>query len=240
MDLTTIMMFCTALLPVVILLFYIYRKDNRSPEPAWQLVKGFLYGVLSVPLSLCLSVPFGLIGLYVDEPTSVSDSIRIAFLGAAIPEECAKLFMLWLLLRKNRYFDEKMDGIVYAVCVTLGFAALENVMYVFGNYNEWLSTGIVRALFAVPGHFIYGILMGYYYSMVAFYPKTQLKNKIMVLVAPIIAHGIYDSILFVTSVTPAISGLLTIVFLVFCHNMWKYGSRRIHEHLERDGVLTSK
>ena len=114
-------------------------------------------------------IPLGLIGVYPAEATSILGSVSTAFFGAAIPEEIAKFIMLWLLLRKNRYFDEKMDGIVYAVCVSLGFEALEN-----------------------------------------------------------------NSILFIINVTPAISGILLIVFLIFCHKMWEYGSKSIKKHLKID------
>ena len=224
----------TALLPVFILVYYIYHKDKKSPEPTGQLVKAFLWGILSVPLSFCISIPLGLFGVYPAEATGILGSISAAFFGAAIPEEIAKFIMLWLLLRKNPYFDEKMDGIVYAVCVSLGFAAIEDIMYLFSNEETYLSVGIARAIFAVPGHFCFGILMGYYYSLAKFYPKTPKKNKALILVAPIIVHGLYDSILFIINVTPAISGFLLIVFLVFCHKMWKYGSKSIQEHLKRD------
>ena len=226
-----------ALLPIAILVYYINHKDKKSPEPTGQLVKAFLWGILSVPLSLCMSIPLGLIGVYPTETTSILGSICTAFLGAAIPEETAKFIMLWLLLRKNRYFDEKMDGIVYAVCVSLGFAALENIMYLFSNEEAYLSVGIARAIFAVPGHFCFGILMGYYYSLAKFYPKTPTKNKAFILAAPIIVHGLYDSILFIINVTPAISGVLLIVFLIFCHKMWKYGSKSIADHLCRDNSI---
>lgn len=224
----------SALLPVAILIYYIWYRDKNSPEPTGLLVKAFLFGVLSAPLSLCLSVPFGWIGLYSDEPTTVLGAIGVSFFGAAIPEEIAKFVMLWLVLRRNRYFDEKMDGIVYAVCVSLGFAALENVIYLFSNAESFVSVGIVRALFSVPGHFCFGILMGYYYSLAKFYPKSPQRNKILILVAPIIVHGLYDSILFVGNVTPDLGGVLLIVFLIFCHKMWKYGSKKIKEHLDRD------
>lgn len=227
----------TALLPIAILVYCIYHKDKKSPEPTGQLVKAFLFGILSVPVSFCLSIPFGIIGLYPIEATSLLGSISTAFFGAAIPEEIAKFFMLWLLLRKNRYFDEKMDGIVYAVCVSLGFAALENIMYLFSNAESYLSVGIARAIFAVPGHFCFGILMGYYYSLAKFYPKTPKKNKVLILIAPILVHGLYDSILFIINVTPTISGILLIVFLVFCHKMWKYGSKSIADHLCRDNSI---
>lgn len=230
----TYIILVTALLPIIVLGYYIYHKDKKSPEPTGQLVKAFLFGILSVPVSLCISIPLGIIGLYPVEATSILGSISTAFFGAAIPEEIAKFFMLWLLLRKNRYFDEKMDGIIYAVCVSLGFAALENIMYLFSNAETYLSIGIARAIFAVPGHFCFGILMGYYYSLAKFYPKTPKKNKTLILIAPILVHGVYDSILFIINVTSAISGILLIVFLVFCHKMWKYGSNRIQEHLKRD------
>ena len=223
-----------ALLPVVILVYYIYHKDKKSPEPTGQLIKAFFFGILSVPLSLCISIPLGLLCVYPAEATNILGSIGTAFFGAAIPEEIAKFIMLWLLLRNNPYFDEKMDGIVYAVFVSLGFAALENIMYIFSNEETYLSVGIARAIFAVPGHFCFGILMGYYYSLAKFYPKTPTKNKAFILAAPIVVHGLYDSILFIINVTPAISGVLLIVFLVFCHKMWKYGSKSIQEHLKKD------
>ena len=227
----------TALLPIAILLYYIYHKDKKSLEPTGQLVKAFFYGILSVPLSFCMSIPLGLIGVFPTEVTSILGSVSTAFFGAAIPEEIAKFIMLWLLLRKNPYFDEKMDGIVYAVFVSLGFAALENIMYIFSNEEAYLSVGIARAIFAVPGHFCFGILMGYYYSLAKFYPKTPIKNKVLILAAPIIVHGLYDSILFIINVTPAISGVLLIVFLIFCHKMWKYGSKSIADHLCRDNSI---
>lgn len=230
----------TALLPIAILTYYIYNKDKKSPEPTGQLVKAFLFGILSIPLSLCISIPLGIVGIYPAEATGVWGSISTAFFGAAIPEEIAKFFMLWLLLRKNCYFDEKMDGIVYAVCVSLGFAAFENVMYLISNAESYLAVGIARAIFAVPGHFCFGILMGYYYSLAKFHSSDLMKNKLLILLAPIIAHGVYDAILFIISVTPIVSGVLTIVFLVFCHKMWKYGSSRIKEYLCSDDDRNSQ
>ena len=226
----------SALIPAIVLLIYIYWRDRHSPEPTRELVKATLLGVLSIILSLCMSLPLMAIGAIPKDVQHFLDAMNHAFLGAAIPEELAKLFVLWLFLRKNIHFDERMDGIVYAVCVSLGFAAFENILYLFSDTESFLSIGVVRAIFAVPGHFCFGILMGYYYSIAKFYPKSSIKNKILVLLAPIIAHGLYDSILFVMNVTPIISGLLLIVFLVFCHKMWKYSSQRIEKHLRRDQI----
>ncbi len=225
-----------ALLPIIILLSFIVIKDRRNPEPAGKLVKAFIFGALSVFVSMGISTPLGQMGLYTQEPLNLWDSIKLSFFGAAIPEEMAKLLMLWLCLRKNPFFDEKMDGIVYAVCVSLGFAAFENIMYLFSYYDEWVSVGISRAIFAVPGHFCFGVMMGYYYSLARFYPHSPKRNAALILAAPILAHGIYDSIAFSMEVMPAISGILTLLFIYFCFKMWKAASKGIRAHLERDAA----
>lgn len=227
----------SALLPVVILISYIYWRDKNSPEPTKMLVKAFLYGVLSIFLSLCLSIPFGILGLYPNENITVFDAIRQSFIAAAIPEESAKLFMLWLLLRKNSFFDEKIDGIVYASFVSLGFAAVENIMYLSSSEN-FVTTSITRALFSVPGHFSFGILMGYFYSMARFYTNHKLQNLILSLVAPVIAHGLFNTILRTVSVSTSVSVqlLLLVVFISFCYALWKFANKRIKEMIDSNNT----
>ena len=226
-----------ALAPVAMLLYYIYRKDEFQKEPVKEVLKAFGLGVASIFLSLMISGPFGAIGLYPAEQVTRWDGIAISFFGAAIPEEIAKFLLFWLFVRRNKYFDEHMDGIVYAAAVSLGFAGLENVMYLF-SAEEWVSTGIVRALFSVPAHFFFGILMGYYYSLVRFDPVTPSINRFWVLGAPIIAHGIFDSILFSAGVLPeGLALVIMIVFIWFCNSLRKQASRRIRAHLVMDGVV---
>lgn len=226
-----------ALAPVAMLLYYIYRKDEFQKEPVKEVLKAFGLGILSVFVSLMISGPLGAFGLYPEEQETIWDGIAISFFGAAIPEEIAKFLMFWLLVRRNKYFDEHMDGIVYAAAVSLGFAGLENVMYLFSS-DDWVSTGIARALFSVPGHCFFGILMGYYYSLVRFDPVTPSINRSWVLGAPILAHGIFDSILFASDVLPrTLSLVLMIVFIVFCNSLRKQASKRIRAHLVNDGVV---
>lgn len=222
------------MLPVAIALFIIYRKDNKQPEPPGKLFKAFFYGIISAPLSFLLSDPFTEMGLSNDQSTTVLGQIANAFFGAAIPEEFFKLLMLWLAVRKNPYFDEHLDGIVYAVCVGMGFAAIENVMYLFDNYDEWVSVGIGRAFFSIPGHFFFAILMGYFYSLAHFCHSFFKKNKYMMLafVAPVLAHGIYDSLLMVQDVLPEIAGFLTIGVIYFLNRLRKKTNTHI-DHLRR-------
>lgn len=209
-----------ALAPVAWLLWTIYKKDSAQPEPTKWLVKAFVYGVLSAVLSFAISIPMAIVlGMNIDAQTYSSplEAVADAFLLAAIPEELAKFFMLWLLLRKNPFFDEHFDGIVYAVCIGLGFAALENDIYLLGGIKDWswVGVGIMRAFISVPAHYFFAILMGYYYSIYHFGIGKGVKAKAMILVAPILAHGIFDSILFRMQISESLSGLLTIFFVIF-------------------------
>lgn len=223
-----------ALAPIAILAYYIYRRDKFQKEPVKELLKAFGMGILSVPVSLLISTPLEFAGFYSMETQTLLDAVKVSFLGAAIPEEIAKFLMLWLFVRKSRCFDENVDGIVYASVVSLGFAAVENILHLVTNYESWISVGITRALFSVPGHFFFGVLMGYYYSLFRFYPAAGRKVKWLVLGAPILAHGLFDTVLFSVEVLPGLSAALMIAFILLCNSLRKRASRSIAEHLERD------
>ena len=138
--------------------------------------------------------------------------------------------MLWLLLRKNPHFDEKFDGIVYAVCIGMGFAGIENVMYLAGGIEDgsWIRIGISRALFSIPGHFFFAVLMGYYYSLYHFGIDRSPKAKAMILVAPILAHGLFDGILFCMNVDEGLALICLFLFLYFFNKLRKKVKERIN------------
>jgi len=228
----TLIVIASALAPVIVALCYIYSKDSLNPEPPKWLFKAFIFGVLSAYLSFVFSTPTSfLLGLEVDPGANQSflDAFADAFMLAAIPEELAKLIMLWLLLRKNSFFDEQFDGIVYSVCIGMGFAGIENIMYLMNGIADgsWISTGISRALFSIPGHFLFAVLMGYYYSLYHFGISRNLWTMIMILAAPVIAHGLFDGILFCMDITPGLSVIGMIVFLIFFNKLRKKGRARI-------------
>ena len=93
-----------------------------------------------------------------------------AFLEAGMPEEFCKFVIFMLFIWRDKNFDEYFDGIVYATFIGLGFACVENIEYVF-SYG--FQTGVVRALLSVPGHFLFGVLMGYFLSMAKFHPEKR-------------------------------------------------------------------
>ena len=227
----TLSIILLAISPAIILMAYIYLVDKKQREPIPQLLKGLFFGVISAFVAIPAAMFFSDTQFYTDSYTNIVDAFRTAFFGAALPEEAAKLFMLWLLVRKNKYFDEQIDGIVYAVTISMGFAAFENILYLFSNYNEWVSVGLTRAALSVPAHYAFAVLMGYYYSKVHFGISNSLKDKLMILLAPVIVHTIFDWILFSISVAPIYTGIFYIVFIVFVIKMHKYANARIKDHL---------
>ena len=193
-------MLAAALLPAILLFLYIWRKDAQ-PEPFKWLFRALLAGVI-------ICVPVALVETLVMHylfpsggPTTLFGTTLEAFFVAAIPEEAAKLLALWLILRKNPYFDEHFDGIVYAVCVGLGFAAIENVGYVLSSGEGWATVASMRALLAVPGHYAFAILMGYYYAVYHFVDHSKIAAAKVILI-PVLAHGVYDSLAMTGSVDP--------------------------------------
>jgi len=225
-----LILFAAALLPAVLLFLYILKLDPQ-PEPKNWLTKAVLYGMgICVPVAI-LEMFIQMI-LFGEGPTSIFGTTIDAFSVAALPEESFKLLALWLVLRKNPFFDEHFDGIVYAVCVGLGFAAIENVFYLFGE-EEWLSLAIARALLAVPGHYAFAILMGYYYSRYHFVDRSR-RTAACILLVPVLAHGIYDAIALSGAVDSSIGGLSFFVLIYFCIKMHKVAKTKILAQIERD------
>lgn len=227
-------------LPALILLFYTYQQDKMQREPVKMIAKGFGWGCLSVFCSFFVSVPFMHLHLFPDSINSFWDAFRTAFFGAAIPEETAKLFCLWLFLRKNPYFDERMDGIVYAVCVGMGFAAFENIEYLFASGTDWVTTGIGRSLTAIPGHFAFAVIMGYYYSLNHFDKYRAPLAGLKMWLYPVLFHGLYDSIAMSAMVTPEMSGIISIAVLLLCFGGLKWARAHMSQHLLADSIDPSQ
>ena len=222
----------TALLPAVILGWWIYKKDSARPEPLRLLIMAFFYGIGSAFLSLLISTMMGFMGFLVYDLGSFAGAVSTALFAASLPEEVAKLTMLWLFLRKNPYYDEYLDGIVYAACVGLGFAGAENILYLLQS-SDWVGTGIVRGLTAVPAHFAIACAMGYFYSKRHFGDKSTLTTA-CVLAVPIIIHWVYDALAFSEGIYPALSVLFNVLFVLLIFRVYKSTMRRISEMQHRD------
>ena len=224
--------YLAALLPPILLLLFVWHKD-ATKEPFLQLLKAVIFGAL-----ICIPAVFwesfmGTLLFNGEEPTTIIGTTLNAFLCAAVPEETLKLIALWLVLRRNPYFDEHFDGIVYAVCVSLGFAAVEKVGYVLNHEEAWVSVAVTRALMAVPGHYAFAVFMGYYYSMYHFV-RHDTTTAISILLVPVLAHGIYDSLAMSSMVNPLIGGLGFVFLIFFCIKMQRVAYDRLTQMIGLD------
>ena len=219
-----------SILPSVLILLYIYRKDKYEQEPLALLLKAFVSGALSVVIWLAIYYLLleSIIPTEPDTGSHFANAFIEAFFAAAIPEELVKFAMLYWLIWKNPNFNERFDGIIYAVFVSLGFATLENIMYVL---QLGVGVAVLRALTAVPAHALFGVAMGFYFSYAKFLPERQNKYFALCIGIPILLHGVYDFILMWQSNLlehhPEISVLLMLIFLGFVVFMWIQGFNKI-------------
>lgn len=223
-----IILLIISIIPVIVLAYYVYRKD-KNKEPIGLLLKLFLLGVLSCVLTFLISISMSLyIPLLSKEISSMSfiEVFIYTFIFIAFIEEGLKWIITYVFGYNNKEFDEIYDVIVYAVFVSLGFATVENILYVFTEGN--ISIGIYRGLLSIPSHVCNAIFMGYYLSMTKFYDirnqkKKKINNKVKSILIPTILHGIYDLCCFSNSY------VFIIIFFVFIINLYVYSIKKLKE-----------
>lgn len=210
--------FLIAIAPVLAFLTFIYFRDKYEKEPLGMILRGFIFGaVIIIPVAFIEGV---LIKAGTSLPT-IQKAAWDGFIVAGFTEELFKFLIVLLLFFRNRNFNERFDGIVYAVSVSLGFAGIENVMYVF---QHGVVTGALRAVTAVPAHMIMGIVMGFYLGLARFIPAKRTKYLILSLLMPILVHGFYDFVLM--SKHP----LLLTIFIPLMGFYWWIALREINKH----------
>lgn len=186
----------SAILPGVIIIILIYRRDWVEKEPKGLIIKLLLLGVLSVVPALILEVLADkfLAGVTLEPGEEIALIAVENFLGVGLVEELCKYFMLKQTTWKHRAFNYRYDGIVYAVTVSMGFAIHENIWYVMDN---GFTNAIVRAVLSVPGHASFAVCMGIYYAAAKMAEcdgdyklcKKYLRRAIWM---PTLIHGFFD------------------------------------------------
>jgi RsiW-degrading membrane proteinase PrsW (M82 family) len=183
-----------AIIPTLIIVIYFYRKDRAKPEPKGIIIRIFLLGLLS-------TIPAIVIELGINELRNFLNPYRIlyplfkAFVTAALVEESLKLFIVRKYAFNGKVFDEVMDGIVYTVVAGMGFACMENVLYVLG---KGMAVGILRAFTSIPMHASVSVIMGYYIGLAKFSGSGISKHKLILkgFLFAVFFHGLYDLCIF--------------------------------------------
>ena len=185
-------------LPPLFLLWYVYHIDKIEHEPAKLIFKLFIFGVLSCIPAGQLETSAGAFLPYFFEDTMSFSSLFVEyFFIVALAEEGLKYLFMYQLTWRDKEFNYRFDGIVYAVAVSVGFAFFENFLYVFSDIDFAMSIAVQRALTAIPLHTICAIFMGHFYGE-ARYAYSRYRNRdcivklILALVVPLLIHGFYD------------------------------------------------
>ena len=164
------LLLATILPSILIILFFV--NSDKFKEPKGEIIKVFIFGIL-------ITIPAYILNTFLRDfwynNTAVSESLISSSLTAAPVEEGLKLSILYYFVYKMKDFNEPLDGIVYGVTASLGFATLENIYYVYllADYFETTSMAlaIARSFSAVPAHAVFGIFMGYFFMKYAFIKK---------------------------------------------------------------------
>ena len=188
------LLLATILPSILIILFFV--NSDKFKEPKSEIIKVFIFGIL-------ITIPAYILNTFLGDfwynNTKVSQNLISSFLTAAPVEEGLKLSILYYFVYKMKDFNEPLDGIVYGVTASLGFATLENIYYVYLLADNFETTSmtlaVVRSFSAVPAHAVFGIFMGYFFMKYSFIKKGD--NLFFAFIVPFVLHGCYN--LFIAS-----------------------------------------
>ena len=227
-----IILLAAAVLPAIYLLSRVYNMDRIEKEPWSLLRKLLLWGAISgIPAALAESLLTGVLQNVFTEGTLLYNLV-FGFIVAALVEESVKFFFLYNCTFNSPAFNYRFDGVVYAVFVSMGFAILENILYVF---QGGIAVAISRALLALPLHAACGVYMGIAYGqqkVISRYRPVSFGSAARsCLLTPILIHGFYDFCAFMQT------GLFTIMFIVFVVLVFIITLKRIQNASREDAPV---
>lgn len=221
--------FAAALLPAIWLMIYIYRQDSIEKEPAGLLAACAVRGVVAALFSIVLEkMGESLLNMSPVSKDTVLGTMVLAFVVVGAVEEGMKYLLMGVLTWNNENFNCRFDGIVYAAFTSLGFAAFENIEYVFGN---GLSVALPRAFLSIPGHLGFSVIFGCFYgrARLAADEGKRLKSVLEIAFGYLLAvllHGTYDTCAMLQSGTSTmifVAVVLLLYLIVF--SLVKHESR---------------
>lgn len=180
------MLIAAAVIPAWIFLGIVYSLDRHKEHPRHVLPLYIVGALVVLPAGLCERYLLDLSFLLRDPPSGLTATLFMAFFVAGATEETFKALTFRRLVYHRPFFEEAYDGVVYAVAIGLGFATVENILYV--TSAGW-ATAVVRTFTALPAHTLFGVVTGTLFSRARFggapvWPAFAL---------PGLLHGLYDT-----------------------------------------------
>lgn len=208
-----------AIIPAAVIILGIYLSDRQDREPLKALLLTYILGAFTVIPSIIVEEILIAFNIF----PGVFGAFYNAFVVAGLTEEYFKRLVILKYPFRTKHFNEKLDGIVYSVFATMGFATVENIIYVAYRYTNNPFIGLYRGIFSVPAHAVFGITMGYYLSLAKFDQNIDRKRMNMrkSLYMPVIMHGMFDFILM------ANIPQLTLIFVPYVIFLWLLNQRKL-------------
>ena len=203
-----------SILPGIVIIWYIYRRDKHEPEPKQLVRQAVLWGAASVIPAIIFTLSGEwLLGVGTQTDTTIQIALD-TFICVGLGEELAKFVFVYYFFFNHDEFDEPLDGIVYAVCVSMGFAILENILYVM---EGGLGLALLRMFTAVPAHAAFGVIMGYFVGLAKLeHPTKKTLLLIQGVFLAAIVHGAYDFFLFQNAIQElALVAILILILAVY-------------------------
>ncbi|MBS7623047.1 PrsW family intramembrane metalloprotease [Candidatus Bathyarchaeota archaeon] len=192
-----------AVAPGLFFLWFFWVRDKYEREPARLLLSTFLLGALAIIPALILETIGGLVIAAPEEGSSPVQTLLHYFIVIAFVEESMKYLAVRVKAYRSKEFNEVMDGIVYSSAAALGFATVENILYVL---PRGLGVGLLRAVLSVPGHALDSGMFGFFLGLAKVRGGTGLVCAGLMVAT--FFHGLWDSIL-------SLGGDLLLVLLVY-------------------------
>jgi protease PrsW len=239
-----------AVSPAIALAIYFYRKDKYEKEPREFLIRAFLGGTIAALLAVFIESAFISLSAHFEASRIlnfgpvVTRFLRVffvSFLVAGLVEEWCKYREFQDVIYENANFNEPFDGILYSVMIALGFATIENLGYVAAAYFKlgfinMAEVGVGRAIFSVPSHCCFAVIMGYYFGKAKFARKERLRSSYLLkaFLYPVIAHGLFDFSIMIKT------GWGVLLFILLLRWSWDFAFRAIYEEIEESPFKGTK
>ena len=189
-----------AVLPALVLLGFIYMRDRKEKPPVKLMVLLLALGAGTI-IPAAIAEFIGQLIVAQTDTDHQTMLLVLCFLVIGIVEELGKYLVTVCTTWKSREFQHSYDGVIYMVCASLGFAILENILYVASG---GIGTGILRAFTAIPLHCTVGVIMGALYAKgrEAAYAGDRagmIGFMAWAYIVPVFIHGLYDYLVMAAS-----------------------------------------
>jgi len=224
-DIMELRLFIIAITPAIVIILGLYLSDRYDREPFKILLLTYILGALSaIPIII---VEEFLLRINLFFRTDLLYAFYTSFIVAGLTEEYFKRLVVLKYPYQTKYFNERLDGIIYSVFASMGFATVENIVYVVYRYANNPHVGLYRGIFSVPAHAVFAITMGYYLSLAKY--NTDEKDKRINLrrsfYMPALLHGAFNFIL--SSGIPQLS----VLFVPYVIYIWWINQKKLSKFI---------